>query len=216
MLLKRKLQGPITPDLTKAILDAFETIESNTSRISKIVKGLRTFSREGGKDPFHPLVIQSLIDDALGVCQERFRSAGVDLVVQNEAPLEHQIPARAVQLAQVLINLLNNAFDATESQRQRAIQMRIYVEGEQTHILVHDNGKGVSPEIEAKIMQPFFTTKEVGKGTGLGLSVSQGIIQDHGGRLFLDRAVGNSCFHIILPNQIATANPNVDSAAKSA
>jgi two-component system NtrC family sensor kinase len=58
------------------------------------------------------------------------------------------------------------------------------------HIEVEDSGPGVSPEHEAKLFQPFYTTKPVGEGTGLGLSVSYGIVQSHGGRIGYRRGDG--------------------------
>jgi len=62
-----------------------------------------------------------------------------------------------------------------------------------------DSGKGIPPQVAEKLMQPFFTTKEVGKGTGLGLSISLGILQSHGGSLQYDSRSLNTKFIIKLP-----------------
>ena len=66
-------------------------------------------------------------------------------------------------------------------------------------IKVVDSGLGINDDIADKIMQPFFTTKEVGVGTGLGLSISKGIIEMHGGRFYLDQNCPNTSFVIELP-----------------
>lgn len=66
-------------------------------------------------------------------------------------------------------------------------------------IRVQDSGPGIPKEVQEKIFQPFFTTKELGKGTGLGLSISNSIIKDHGGELYIDNDSKNTCFVIKFP-----------------
>lgn len=70
-----------------------------------------------------------------------------------------------------------------------------------TLIRVRDNGPGIPKELRDKIMQPFFTTKEVGKGTGLGLSTAVGLIESQKGSLYLDDSDPQTCFVIELPSQ---------------
>ena len=71
--------------------------------------------------------------------------------------------------------------------------------GPMVRIRVTDGGHGIPEDVAAKIMDPFFTTKEVGKGTGLGLSISIGIVKEHGGNLILERGYPNTSFVIELP-----------------
>ena len=71
--------------------------------------------------------------------------------------------------------------------------------------LVEDSGPGIPKELEAKILEPFFTTKEVGKGTGLGLSISIGIIQSHGGTLSYVPNCANTTFRVTIPLKQADA-----------
>jgi nitrogen-specific signal transduction histidine kinase len=72
-----------------------------------------------------------------------------------------------------------------------------------------DSGKGVRAEIRDKIFQPFFTTKPLGRGTGLGLSVSKGIVESHGGSLFLDPGSTHTRFVVSLPKSQSEAGQNV-------
>ena len=65
--------------------------------------------------------------------------------------------------------------------------------------MVVDCGRGIPKEIAHKILQPFFTTKDVGSGTGIGLSISNGIVEGHGGRLYLDESSPNTAFIVELP-----------------
>ncbi len=113
-----------------------------------------------------------------------------------------QINCVAEQISQVLLNLLNNAFDAVMDgppDKRRWVRVDIDLTGENVQLKVTDCGDGISAEVQMKLMQPFFTTKGTGKGTGLGLSISKGIVEKHGGQLFYNRESKNTCFVISLP-----------------
>lgn len=190
----------------KVVIDACAIIERTTHRIAKIITGLRAFARDGISDPFQPADIQSIIDDTLDLCGERFRSSGVDLQVKMpESKLF--LSCRATQISQVLLNLLSNSFDAIEELSQKWIKIEVLDLNDEIELSVTDSGHGIAPAIRSKLAQPFFTTKDVGKGTGLGLSISRGIVMDHGGRLFLDEQSENTRFVIVLPK-----NPQKQSA----
>lgn len=186
--------GKFDPDLFKASL---EKIELTCQRISMIVRGLKSFSRSGEGDPFEPISLRVIVEDTLEVCRERFRKHGVDLRLTGD--LDVLVECRDIQIAQVLLNLLNNAFDAVQGSRDPWIEIGTGVSGELAYLMVTDSGPGVPEEIAKKIMEPFFTTKENGKGTGLGLSISLGIAEDHGGALSLVRGGPNTCFRLVLP-----------------
>lgn len=182
----------------KMVMDACTIIERTTHRIAKIITGLRAFARDGASDPFQYTDIQSIIDDTLDLCGEKFRSSGVDL--QLEVPERKLfLSCRSTQISQVLLNLLSNSFDAIETSEQKWIKIKALDLGEEIELSVADSGQGIAPAIRSKLAQPFFTTKDVGKGTGLGLSISRGIVMDHGGRLFLDEQSENTRFVIVLP-----------------
>ncbi len=102
------------------------------------------------------------------------------------------------RLRQVVVNMLNNAFDAIKPPGVITIET---IEGdENVHIRVSDTGEGVPKENLDKLFMPFFTTKEVGKGTGLGLSVSYGIVKNLGGDIKVESEFGKGAtFDIVLP-----------------
>lgn len=172
-------------------------IVHETERIAKIVRGLRSFSRNAENDPLEPVSIRSVVDDVLGLCAERFSQHSVPLEI-SELP-EVRIAGRASQLAQVLSNLLINSFDAVSALPEKWVRVNAEVTAEILRISVTDSGHGIPAAVADKMMQPFFSTKEVGKGTGLGLSISKGIIEDHGGKLWLDRNNAHTRFVIDLP-----------------
>ncbi|MGZ3771600.1 MAG: PAS domain-containing protein [Bdellovibrio sp.] len=172
-------------------------IIETTERIAKIVKGLRSFSRNADKDPFVPIELNTLMNNVLGLCSERFKVHGVRLEIVPIAELI--LHCRSVQLEQVLVNLLNNAYDAVESLQEKWVHIDFRILEEKIQILVTDSGNGIPPHIVNKLMHPFFTTKDVGRGTGLGLSISKGIIEDHQGQLWYDPSCPHTRFVIELP-----------------
>ena len=110
------------------------------------------------------------------------------------------ITCSASQINQVLLNLLNNAAQAVESE-QGTITLTTHKEDD-AHVAVEieDNGKGIPPDVLPKIFDPFFTTKVNGQGTGLGLSIAHKIVTEHGGRITVDSAVGiGTKFKLVLP-----------------
>ena len=133
------------------------------------------------------------------LCKERFKHHSVNLLLPSIDPALC-VSCREVQIAQVLVNLLQNAFDAVmEHEGERWIRLDVRVQDGAVVFSVIDSGPGVPPELKARIMEPFFTTKEVGKGTGLGLSLSRTIIQEHRGNLELTEEAGHTCFSFDLP-----------------
>lgn len=106
---------------------------------------------------------------------------------------------RGVQISQVLLNLLNNAFDAIELLPEKWIKLDAMKMEDTIVIHVTDSGHGIPEEEREKIFQPFYTTKPIGKGTGLGLSLSRKIVQDHKGTLTLDTNSAHTRFVIKIP-----------------
>jgi signal transduction histidine kinase len=173
-------------------------IEATVNRIRRIVDGLRTFARDAEHDPLRPEPVARIIADTVEICAERFRHHTIDLRV-DPIPPDLQAVCRGIQISQILLNLLSNAYDAVENQSIRWVRIQTAADEARVRISVIDSGPGVPPDLENRIMEPFFTTKEVGKGTGLGLSVSKGIAEAHGGALSLERGSLDTCFVLTLP-----------------
>jgi signal transduction histidine kinase len=174
-----------------------QTILNTSQRISKIIIGLKLFSRQSDKDPMSPHSVKKIVSDTLEFCLEKFRSSGVDL--KTDQIEDQYILCRPSQLSQVLLNLLNNSFDAIQLRDEKWIKIQTLTENNHFILKVVDSGNGIPADVINKIFDPFFTTKGVGKGTGLGLSISKGIIQDHFGNLNYKTENGHTCFEIIIP-----------------
>lgn len=190
-------------DLDEAkVADIARRIQATAMRISKIVKGLRSFAREGENDPFQRTLVKTVIEDTLSLCGERFKTYGIKVkvgVIEDSLAIE----CRAVQICQVLLNLLNNSFDAVQNLADKWIVIEATSERDGVLISVTDSGRGIPQELREKIMQPFFTTKPVGMGTGLGLSIASGIVAAHRGELSLDSSSPQTKLCVWLPKQQA-------------
>jgi two-component system NtrC family sensor kinase len=196
MLLKRK-------DIDDEMKNDLSTIAKATERVRTIVKGLLDFSRQTMLEP-EPTNINELVRSSLKLVENNALVKGVKL---SFMPMEG-LPVRKVdrsQMQSVLLNIVMNALDATDSGGSILITTNLGFSASKTEekgieISVIDTGHGIPPENLERIFDPFFTTKEVGKGTGLGLSVSYGIVERHGGSIHVQSAVGKgSTFTIWLP-----------------
>lgn len=185
------------------LLEKSEKLILSVLRIRKIIQGLLLFSREAENDPKIAFSLGSLIEDSLGLCKEKFRYARVDLVLDPVPEL--QVLCRPTQISQVMLNLLNNAFDAVQNLDQKSVRIYFMDLPHAVRLTVHDNGAGVPKEIERKVFEPFFTTKDFGKGTGLGLSISRSIVEEHGGELVLNPSDGGASFSFTIPKAKNTA-----------
>lgn len=182
-------------------------MEVGTDRIREIVLTLRNFSRldEGEKKPVD---IHQGIDSTLLILQHRlkFKPKHCTIEIVKEYGDLPAVECYAGLLNQVFMNILSNAIDALEEKLGNGDNPSIWIrtqvlDGNHVTIRIADNGPGMTPEVQQRLFDLFFTTKPVGKGTGLGLSISyQIIVEKHGGRLtcFSDPGVGTE-FLISIP-----------------
>ncbi|NQZ01871.1 MAG: PAS domain S-box protein [Bdellovibrionales bacterium] len=210
-ILQKPLENETVP--SKLIKPTIDTIAKTSHRISKIVEGLRSFSRETDENETKVISLQDMIKQTLAFCSEKFRSHGVDIVL--EASEEIIVDVNPQQIEQVLLNLLNNAFYAVQEQPKKTITIKQELSGDIARLTVADSGTGIPDDVAEKIFQPFFTTKPVGAGTGLGLGISFGIAQRHGGRLYLDQTAELTTFVLELKT-VSTAKTQESSGKQVA
>lgn len=184
----------------QSLQDSLGIIKKTTNRIANTINGLRTFARDGRDAVVSIIKVSAVVDDTLGLCQEKFKNNGIDLILKKNSTYENCcFYGRPIEISQVLLNLMNNAFDAVVDLDQKWVKIEASEKENMIEISVTDSGGGIALDIQEKMMQPFFTTKEIGKGTGLGLSISKGIVDAHNGKLFLDRDCKNTKFILLLP-----------------
>jgi C4-dicarboxylate-specific signal transduction histidine kinase len=170
-------------------------------KATEIISHLRTFGRAAAVS-FEPVNLQQVVERAISLMQEQLRLRQIE--VRLQFPGEEVIVfGNAIQLEQVVINLLANARDALANVAQKMITITCIIESENVELRVRDTGPGIPPDFEQRIFDPFFTTKEVGAGTGLGLSITYGIIKDHQGTIVVENHPGvGAHFLIHLPRTL--------------
>lgn len=191
------------------IKSMIRNVIDTTDRIATIIRGLKNFAYGGGEGEFKDSSVKLIVEDTLALCKERFRSNCVTITV-NDFEDSLGITCQPVQISQVLLNLLNNAFDAAIKQADKWVKIHVSNHDGRVAITVTDSGLGIPRNIQNRIMEPFFTTKEIGAGTGLGLSISKGIINAHNGELRLDVSAPNTTFVIDLPCPQKATNSEKD------
>ncbi len=184
------------------------SIVKTTERAIRVIRGVEALAHEGSHDPMQKTDVRGLIEQSMDLLRARFETHGISL----EAEIADHLPpveCREVQIEQILVNLLTNAFDAIDGceSSMRWVKVRAtmrppwiqYAGIEAVRIEVADGGPGVVAENRGRLMETFFTTKPKGSGIGIGLSVSRTIAEDHGGTLELLDSEGPTCFRLTLP-----------------
>jgi signal transduction histidine kinase len=177
-----------------------EAIVGQIDRISRIITSLLDAVRPQAPK-LEPTSVSQVVRDLsplLGVAA-RQRGIKLDEVVDEGLPL---VRADAGQLQQVLINLVVNALEATPEGGQVTVSARMVAREAQPGVAlaVADTGSGITPELQGKIFESFFTTKPRGQGTGLGLAISRDIARAHGGDLHVESVpAAGSTFTLWLP-----------------
>jgi signal transduction histidine kinase len=195
-LLRRHSQRKtLGPELLGQYIDK---IDQTVFRISRIVNGMRRFARESSLDKKINYSLNKIIEETLDVCLEKINNNGTVLEVEYLKD-DVNLYCRPIEISQVLLNLINNSFQATMSFSHPWIKIVCHDLDDSIRIQIIDCGDKISPSIQPKLFQPFFTTKEVGVGTGLGLSISRGIIEEHKGKLFYQDDAPFTTFVIEMP-----------------
>ncbi len=184
--------------LRQDIHELMRTVTHGIDRTATIVKGLLTFSNPHENEKTS-VDIKERITSTIVLLNSKIKNE--DVTVQLEFNHRSEVRANASQIGQVLLNVMDNAIQASEQNTDaRGIWISTSEENGSIQIKIRDNGSGIPAEIQSQIFNPFFTTKEIGKGTGLGLSITYGIIQNHNGTItFTSQMKKGTEFIINLP-----------------
>lgn len=200
------------------VIESASTIKHETERMTKIIRQLLDYARRG--EPQRTQVeVGSIAEQTIELLTPLAGDSQVTLQLRrSEASAAAEVDVAQIQ--QVLINVLMNAIQASESgssvevsvepinvESAADIQPELWIQ-----VVVSDQGEGISKEDQRHIFDPFFTTKEVGEGTGLGLSIAHRILEEHGGRIEVDSEPGQGTqFRILLPSrQVVEPTSTVD------
>jgi C4-dicarboxylate-specific signal transduction histidine kinase len=180
------------------LLHAMEKITEASQRCHRIIESIKTFARDGSKDPIEIIDLNDLVKGAVDLCSQRIVSGGIRLRVDSAGPAV-TLEGRRLQLLQSLFNLLQNACDAAVQTSGPSVQIVCHENGERIRIDVIDNGPGVPDSIRNRVFEPFFTTKGETRNVGVGLSSTKGILEEHHGFVEFTSEAGQTRFSIDLP-----------------
>jgi C4-dicarboxylate-specific signal transduction histidine kinase len=192
----RRLQGGMGE--RGELVEAMSQITSQAQRASEIIRRLRALV--GKQPPIRSQVdLNYLVREVCSFVE--FETTKLDFAVALDlAEGEILVDVDLVQIEQVLLNLVRNALDALQDveSTERRLTIRTRLAGNAAEATVEDNGPGIPAERIQYLFEPFFTTKET--GMGMGLPISQTIVANHGGTIWVESlAGGGATFHVRLP-----------------
>ncbi|MCP4688470.1 MAG: hypothetical protein GY859_10485, partial [Desulfobacterales bacterium] len=195
--------GPAESRMARAV----EIIIDQVNRAAGIIKSMRTFSR-AAPDAVDSIDVAVAVNEGLSFFREQFRIHQIRL----EISIPGDLPMVAVtqqKFEQIVVNFLSNARYAVEHKAETAgpdyekeIRVRLFHDASANRVVfeVKDNGPGMSPEVKARCLEPFYTTKDVGEGTGLGLSITHGIVKEFNLGIDVESEEGEgSVFRVLAP-----------------
>jgi signal transduction histidine kinase len=180
--------------ITFTIYSLLEEIGQGATRISEIVKALKSYAYLD-QAPVQAIDVNEGLDNTLVMLRSKLKG-GISVHREYATDLP-RIQAYGSELNQVWTNLVDNAADAMDGTGEITIRTR--QEKDCVVVEIEDNGPGIPETIQAKIFDPFFTTKPVGKGTGLGLNISYNIVKKHQGEIMVVSHPGMTRFVVTLP-----------------
>lgn len=193
-----KQQFPVVLDWlssTHAVYSLVAEIGLGTSRITEIVKALKTYTYMD-QAPVQTVDVQEGLDNTLIILQNKLK-AGITVRREYAKDLP-AIQAYGSELNQVWTNIIDNAIDAMGG--KGTLMVRARRDGSWVVVEIEDDGPGIPEELQSRIFDPFVTTKPPGEGTGLGLNISRNlVVQKHRGEISVSSEPGRTCFDVRLP-----------------
>lgn len=204
------LMKPETIEDTKRVRNYVEIIHAAAKDSAKVVSRLREFYRYRDEtEVFTPVVLNDLVLQVISLTQPRWKdqalAAGVNIDIRTEMANVPTVPGNEAELREMLVNLVFNAVDAIP--KRGTITISTELQGSWVVIGVSDDGIGMSEEVKARCLEPFFSTKE-DQGTGLGLGSVYGIVRRHDGEIDIRSEAGRgTTVSVSLPIEKKPAKP---------
>ena len=185
---------------SEMILNRIIKAKSSIFKIKEIIEGLQFFAQEIKTPHEEEVELGVVVNKTLHICSEMLKAHEVKLQVSEHLPAI--VAGNPIQLSQVIYNLIKNADDAViklDDADERWISINLELGYQSVKLKITNGGPKILPDYTKKLLQPFFTTKDIGKGIGLSLSISRGITLEHRGDLYLEPHTDNTTFTLELP-----------------
>jgi nitrogen fixation/metabolism regulation signal transduction histidine kinase len=195
--LQHKLSSKLDSSDAKLLLRATDTIVGQVAAMKNMVTDFADYAKKPAVKLVH-IDMHQLLHEVLGLYEDNSNPISLHLDA-----IQIRINGDATRLRQVVHNLLQNAFDALQYTKVGQIRLSTQNCSDGLKIIVEDNGCGFSPQVLARVFEPYMTTKP--KGTGLGLPIVKKIVEEHGGSISIENGpTGGASVTIILPIAIET------------
>ncbi|MEH6348113.1 MAG: ATP-binding protein [Bermanella sp.] len=187
---------------TDNLSDTMDQVINSVKHVSSLIESMRRVTRHSDQDEFEYTEIQDIIGDVMGLGYERYTQGGVKIDIEyiNDTS-QVQIQCQRLQISQVLINLINNAFSVVKEMDDKWVRISIEEQENDLTLSITDSGLGIPSDIQQKMFNPMFTSKDIGEGSGLGLSISTNIVRKHNGTLIYNEKSKHTCFVLTLPKK---------------
>jgi PAS domain S-box-containing protein len=199
----RRKYGGLTYDFLKENLaQLLSDMDMAANRVTKIVKGLKDFSKRTDLAERRVIQINEAVENAMRLVQSTLTKAKIDLVLDLEDDLP-EMEGNLQSVEQIILNLVINAVEAIGDKRGRIrITTDYQKKSEQIRISIKDSGRGIDPSISDRIFDPFVTDRQAEGGTGLGLSVTYNLVQVHDGKIgFRSEKGKGTTFTVLFPTR---------------
>jgi signal transduction histidine kinase len=173
--------------------EVLRTVEEAAERITRLVGAVKQYTFMD-RAALQEIDVHEGLNSTLRILSSKLARVTVK---REYAPDLPRITGYGAELNQVWTNILDNAADALDGDGE--ILIRTSANGKHISVEIRDNGPGMSPEIVARVFDPFFSTKGVGSGTGLGMDIARRIVEQHRGSIQLESQPGTTSFRIELP-----------------
>ena len=195
-------------EISGSVRDAVNKAADQALRAGQIIRRLREFVAHGENEKRLESV-QRIIEESSALALVGAGEIGVRVKFRFSASRDLTLVDK-VQIQQVLVNLIRNAIEAMENVSRRELTIStLGPSAGMIEISVADTGSGITPDITKQLFQPFFTTKA--HGMGVGLSISRTIIENHGGKIWIEPNVGGgTIFRLTLPSTTEEDMANAD------
>ncbi len=178
-------------------------INRTVDRMTKTITSLKRLSRDTSEESFEVVEVHSMLERVLDLCEMSINEKGITVTTEFvDVDKNTAIKCQEVKITQVIINLLNNACYEIKGMNKPWIKIIVTRNNDLISFSVVDCGPGISMEIQERMFEPFYTTKDIGEGTGVGLSICTSTAIEHKGRLFVDNSCSNTRVTLEFPTTL--------------